>query len=114
MNVNPLFMSLESPMGVPVFPDYAVNTGLDKYITFNYVSERSDFFADNEPVSEETEIQLHYFMRNCNVQKEKRKLRKCLHQLDISHHVGAEIYENDTKYNHIVIICTISGEPDYL
>ncbi len=114
MNVNPLLMSLEQSLNVPVYPDFCTETGLDKYIVFNYVSERGNFFADNEEVEETTELQVHYFMRNCNAQSGKRELRRQLRLLGFDTYVGADLYEEDTHYNHVVIICEISGEPDYL
>ncbi len=114
MNVNPLLMSLSEKMAVPVFPDFCDDTTLDRYITFNYVSEKGARFGDNKVISEITRVQVHYFMQNCNVQQEKRKLRKCLSELGFKHSVGAELYEEDTRLNHVVIICEISGKPDYI
>lgn len=114
MNVNPLLMSLKQTMDVPVYPDFCTDCTLDRYIAFNYVSEKADRYADNEPVSETTEVHVHYFMRGYNVQNEKRRLRKELYKLGFKGWVAAEMYEEDTKLNHVVIVCKISGVPDYI
>lgn len=114
MNVNPLLMSLSEKMDVPVFPDFCDNMSLDRYIAFNYISEKGARFGDNKVISEITQVQVHYFMRDRSVQQEKMKLRQCLTELGFKHSVGAELYEEDTRLNHIVIICEISGKPDYI
>lgn len=107
MNVNPLVISALSPLGLPVSVNAYEGTA-DEYITFNYADERPALRADDTDILDETEIQVHYFTRG-NPQTNKRAIRKALRASGFTILNTSEFYENDTKFNHVVVEAWIEG-----
>lgn len=108
INVNPLIMQAEQALGVPVYPNKCTDP-LDEYIVFNYTDERPTFWADDTEQYDLTTIQVHWYTK-LNPQKKKKALRHFLKQRDFNILSTGEFYEDDTKLNHIVVECEISGE----
>lgn len=101
-------MQAQSVFSVPVYPNQCSDPS-DEYIVFNYADERPDFWADDEDLYDLTTVQVHWFTKR-NPQAKKKALRYFLKQRGFSILSTQEFYENDTKLNHIVVECEISGE----
>lgn len=107
MNVNPLIISALSPLGLPISAN-VYEGAADEYITFNYSDERPALRADDTDIYDETEIQVHYFTRG-NPQTNKKAIRRLLRASGFTILSTSEFYENDTKFNHVVVEAWIEG-----
>lgn len=110
MNINQKVISALTPLGMPISPSH-YDGGETDYIVFNYADERDDICADNTVLTDITSIQVHYFTKG-NPQENKKKIRKALRNAGFVDFSTSEFYEDDTKYNHIVVECSIYGEID--
>lgn len=110
INVNPLIMQAQSVLSVPVYPNKC-NDPLDEYIVFNYLDERPIFWADDEEQEDLTPVQVHWFTKE-NPQPKKKALRRFLRSQGFDILSTQEFFEDDTKLNHIVVECEISGAID--
>lgn len=116
MNVNPSIIAALSPLGIPVDPDiylppYEGAPPPDEYITFNYVYEDDVLYGDDDPLADETAVQIHYFTKG-DPQEKKKAIRKLLRSADFVIQPTEQTYETDTKYNHIIIPAVITGNSD--
>jgi hypothetical protein len=107
MNVNPLVISALSSLNLPVsFGKYEGTA--EEYIVFNYADERPVLRADDTDLLDETSIQVHYFTRT-NPQTTKKSIRRLLRLAEFTIINTQEFYEDDTKYNHVVVEAQIEG-----
>ena len=81
----------------------------DEYITFNYADERDAYYADDDAIFDRTEVQIHMFTRK-NPQPFKNQIRRYLRKAGFTISNTVELYENDSKINHIVVECVIYGK----
>lgn len=110
MNVNPLVISALAPMNMPVEPN--VYEGVkENYITFNYADERPALNADDEDILDETIVDIHCFTKS-DPQSHKKAIRRYMRTAGFSIMDTQELYEDDTKYTHIVVTCAIGGTVD--
>lgn len=110
MNVNELIQNSLAPLNLPVFANVYTGSAAD-YITFNYADERPILYADDVDEFDETTIQVHYFTQE-NPQAMKKQIRKLLRQNGFSIESTQELYERDTKYNHVVVYANIESYID--
>lgn len=110
MNVNWMIETALSSLDIPVKAN--VYTGKStEYITFNYADERPVVYADGTDILDETIVQVHLFTKN-NPQSKKKSIRKLLRAAGFSIQSTAELYENDTGYNHVIVYAWIAGDVD--
>lgn len=108
MNINPIVIAALTSLGLPVEPNAYVGAA-DSYITFNYADERPSLRADDTDQLDETTIQVHYFTRS-NPQTNKKAIRRLLRAAGFTIQNTVEIYESDTKLNHVIVYAWIEGE----
>jgi len=98
-DLNQIIMPLNIPVETGVFSDKPPQ----EYIVITPMSDRFDFFADNEAHMMVCEARLSLFTKK-NYIKRKKELTKVLQAADMtitdSQYVG---YESDTKFHHYAI-----------
>lgn len=111
MNVNPIVIAALTPiLGVAPTPNKYDGDATD-YITFNYTDERPALSADDEDIYDTTSIDVHYFTKG-NPQANKKAIRRQMRAAGFSIMSTQEIYEDDTKYTHVIVSCSIGGYID--
>ena len=60
MTVNKRIIDALSPLGIHVTADF-FGDGEEKYITFNYVTDKGASYADDEPTADVAEMQIRVF-----------------------------------------------------
>lgn len=110
MNVNPIIIGALSPLGLPVEPNVYEGEATE-YITFNYADERPVVSGNDTDLFDRTTIQVHCFTKN-NPQQSKKTIRRLLRAAGFTILSTVELYENDTKYIHIVVEAEIDGKID--
>jgi hypothetical protein len=110
MNINQIISNALSSMDVPVWPNH-YDGNASAYIIFNYADERPETYADDEDILDETSIQVHLYTKS-DPQADKKKIRRLLRAAGFSITGTQEFYEDDTKFNHIVIEAWIEGAVD--
>lgn len=82
MNVNEKLLNIENIFGYPVQPDN-YDGKESEYITFNYADERSVLFADDNPIEDEANLQLHIWLNISNDYMElKDGIKKYLEEIE--------------------------------
>lgn len=83
------------------------------YCTFNYADDRGINFADDSPKDEQSSLQIHLFCPGAyNYNNLKKQIRSALFGADFSFPVITELYEKDTKLNHITFECDYVKESE--
>ena len=107
MNINATVKSALSSLNLPIAAN--VFTGnADEYITHNYADERPVVRADDEDLLDQTVVQVHYYTRG-NPLANKKAIRRLLRAAGFTIQSTAEIYENDTGFNHVIVYAWIEG-----
>jgi hypothetical protein len=109
MIVNELVANALSELNLPVYADYA-DAGSGEYIVFNYADERPVIYADDDDIADATEIQVHYYVRGKSCLPVKTAMRKLLKQAGFTIIATTQLYEDDTKYTHVIVECKIENE----
>lgn len=112
MNVNKLIIDALSSLEYPVVP--TVYTGKEPiYITFNYVDDRGEVFADNKPLIDIAYMQIHLFAPgNFNYMNLKKKIRAKLLNAGFTYPQISVQYETDLNINHIIFECEIASKAE--
>ena len=114
MNINQKIISAVSPFVQDVFPNRDLAIGKEVYCTFNYQTQTGQTFADDFPQDEVAYLELHLFApANFNYKQKVKDIRKALYMADFTFPIITELFENDTKYNHIVFEFEYSISVDY-
>jgi hypothetical protein len=110
MNINPLIISALEPLGLPVEPNVCtVNPLPEEYIVFNYADERPALRADDTDIYDETTVQVHLFTKG-NPQQNKKAIRRLLRASGFTILDTQEIYEDDTRFTHVVVEAWVEGD----
>lgn len=108
MNINPLLIKLKEVTGLSVSPD-VYRGSEEEYITFNYADERDILFADDKPIVEKADMQVHLFvLETTNYMDYKKKIKNYLLKIGACGISCSCIYENDTKKKHVIFEFEIS------
>lgn len=107
MNVNQLIISALSDMGLEVYPNFYSGDD-EEYITFSYLDERPEFWADDEPIYDGTYVRVSLRTRQ-NPQNYKKQIRKRLRAAGFTVTSTAELYEEDTNYVQVAVDAEIAG-----
>lgn len=107
MNVNQLIMSALGDMGMKIYPNF-YSGGDEEYITFSYLDERPEFWADDEPIYDGTYVRVSLWTRN-NPQKYKKQIRKRLRAVGFTVTSTAELYDEEKNYVQIAVDAEIEG-----
>ncbi|MDM5332881.1 hypothetical protein QUF56_06530 [Ureibacillus composti] len=95
--------TLLEPIGIPIETGVFSKKPPDEYIVITPMSDRLDFFADNQAHSVIEEARLSLFTKK-NYQPLKKQLTKILLNGDVTitdrQYIG---FEDDTKYHHYAI-----------
>ncbi|RDU22760.1 hypothetical protein [Anaerosacchariphilus polymeriproducens] len=110
MNVNSLIINTLKPIVSAVYPNKYSGTE-QTYITFNYADDRAVEFADDTPQIDKSNIQIHLFTPN-DYMELKKQIRLKLFQGGFSYPSITDLYEDDTKLNHIIFECEITGNSE--
>ena len=95
-------MDLLKTLGYPVAYITYVGTS-DKYFVFNYITEEGLLFADDQPLYDNYPMQIHFFSPSSfNHLALKQQVKELLVENGFAYPRIRTIYENDTKYNHLV------------
>ena len=112
MTVNKRIINALSPLGIPVTADF-FGDGKAEYITFNYVTDKGALYADNEPVADVAEMQVHYFLPTTkNYLENKKKIRKALLAAGFTWPDVTVLTEPDQKTRHLTFECEIENEEE--
>lgn len=94
---------LLDPLGIPIETGYFSDTPPEEYIVITPMSDRLEFFADNQAHSVLEEARLSLFTKK-NYQLLKTQLTKILLEGELTitdrQYIG---FEHDTKYHHYAI-----------
>jgi hypothetical protein len=115
MNINPIMQKLKIG-SMRVYPYYYIPTDKERdsgmeYIIYTYAGETPIFFGDDEAQLDETYITVHIFTQK-NPQKYKKDLRRFLRSNGFLIAETEELYEDDTRYYHVVVTAHIIGVVD--
>ena len=92
-----------NPMAIPIETGYFSDVPPDGYMVLTPLSDRFDFFADNQAHSVIEEVRISVFSRK-NYLPLKKQLTKILLRNEITitdrRYIG---FENETKYHHYAI-----------
>lgn len=90
-----------------------VGGGNSEYITFNYVKDGAELFADNQPVEDISLMQIHYFLPSTKDYLEaKRKIRRVILEEGGTYPDVTVLMEPDNKTRHIVFECEFENDYD--
>lgn len=109
MNVNKKIEELLKSFGLPY--DYGKFMGsAGKYIVYNCTGATPEEFADDEPQSEKTNIQIHlYCKKNIDYTKDKKELKKAIVKAGFDYpRTELEELEEDTDLWHICLETSIT------
>ena len=102
MTINQKIIKALKPLGVPVTSDF-FGGGNSEYITFNYVKDGAELFADNQPVEDISLMQIHYFLPSTkDFLEAKRKIRRVILEEGGTYPDVTVLMEPDNKTRHIV------------
>lgn len=108
MNINPLLIKLKEVTGLSTNPD-AHQGSEEEYITFNYAEERDILYADDKPIAEKADMQVHLFvLETTNYMDLKKKIKDYLLGIGACGISCTCLYENDTKKRHVIFEFEIS------
>ncbi|MFA7256794.1 MAG: hypothetical protein WC047_04400 [Kiritimatiellales bacterium] len=109
MDVNALVKTTLASLGYPVaFLNYSGTA--TTYITFNYEDDRAIEYADDKPIIDAAYIQVHLFAPGTfDFMSVKRQIRFKLFKAGFTYPTVTSLYETETKTNHVVFQCSISG-----
>ena len=112
MTVNKRIIDALSPLGIPVTADFFGDSE-EEYITFNDVTDKGALYADNEPVADVAEMQVHYFLPTTkNYLENKKKIRKALLAAGFTWPDVTVLTEPDQKTRHLTFECEIENEEE--
>lgn len=110
MTVNQIIIEALKSFGIPIVPNFYEGES-EEYITFNYADDRAALYADNDPVTNISYMQIHYFLpSNKDYLEDKKKMRKALHKSGFTYPGVTELVESDNKIRHIIFECEIENE----
>lgn len=110
MTVNQKIINALQFLQIPITADF-FGGGKEEYVTFNYVTDEGEVFADDEPTEDITGLQIHYFLpSDRNYLDNKRKIRKALLKAGCTYPDVTVLMEPDNKTRHIVFECEIENE----
>lgn len=110
MNINPKIINALSPLNIGVYPLFAPSKS-DSYIVFYTYNEKTIVFGDDEPIYETTSGSVDIYTKKSYKQllKETKQLLKS-NGFNVSQ--GAEMYEQETGYYHVVLEISIENESE--
>lgn len=108
MNINSSVISALSSLNLPTYPDVYLGTATE-YIVFNVVDERPVLVADDTDKAEEVIFRANYFTKG-NPEAKKTSIKSLLRAAGFNVLSLQQFYEQDTKFIHVVIECSIDGE----
>lgn len=112
MTINQKIIKALKPLGIPVTSDF-FGGGNSEYITFNYVKDGAELFADNQPVEDISLMQIHYFLPSTKDYLEaKRKNRRVILEEGGTYPDVTVLMEPDNKTRHIVFECEFENDYD--
>lgn len=98
------------PFHYPYAPDL-YKGDKDRYFTYNYVEDRGEGFADDEPFYVVASVQVHFYMpADESFTSIKKKIRNALFKAGFTYPEITVLTENDTKKRHIIFECDIEEE----
>ena len=87
--------------------------GNSEYITFNYVKDGAELFADDQPIEDISSMQIHYFLPSTKDYLEaKRKIRRAILEEGGTYPDVTVLMEPDNKTRHIVFECEFENDYD--
>lgn len=110
MNAKEMLLKALAPCGLPVYSTVYEGKGKD-FVVFLLSDERPDMCGDDEQITEICYPDIHYFTRGDPTAK-KKQLRALLRKAGFLITGTTELYEKDTRYNHVIISAEIDGEID--
>ena len=110
MTVNKKIINALQFLRIPITADF-FGGGKEEYITFNYVTDSGEVYADNELTEDVVSLQIHYFLpSDRNYLENKRKIRKALMEAGCTYPDVTIIMEPDNKTRHLIFECEIENE----
>ena len=96
--------------GMEVHRDFHRGHG-ENYIVHEIITESDAAYSDDQPEAQIDTVRVHCFTK-CNPTPVKLAIRRTLRQNDFSIILTELLFEEDTKYKHIVIEARTIGESD--
>jgi hypothetical protein len=114
MTINEKVVSALSGLGYEI--EFGIYKGSnDKYITFNFIDDRAELFADDAPIENTVDLQIHFFApKNYNHMNDKKTIRNSLYNAGFSYPTIQTFYENDTELFHLVFECSIDENAELI
>ena len=110
MNVKATIKTALSSLGLPVMFGRYEGTATE-YITFNYSDDRPALNADDTDLYSDISLQIHYYTKG-DAESNKKNIRRLIRAAGFSIVSTAQLYEDDTEYNHVIIEINIEIEVD--
>lgn len=110
MNINPLVISALSPLNVPIAP-IRYQGSETTYITFYTYNEQPALISDDIPEFDVTSGTVDIFSQS-DYKTLLKDAKKRLRNAGFSVSQGPEMYEDDTKYYHVIINIQIGSESE--
>ena len=112
MTINQKIIKALKPLGITVTSDF-FGGGNSEYITFNYVKDGAELFADDQPIEDISSMQIHYFLPSTKDYLEaKRKIRRAILEEGGTYPDVTVLMEPDNKTRHIVFECEFENDYD--
>lgn len=108
-SVNELVISALKQFDIPIaLNNYDNKDNLDKYIVWNVSDDRGTYYADDIPLYDDVNIQVHLFINdNINYLQLKKQIRNALVNKGFDYPSVTILHESEEKLNHIVFECAI-------
>lgn len=98
--------------GIPVTEDFFGGDN-EEYLTFNLVADKAVTHADDAPVHDVANVQIHWFLPvGKNYLARKKEIRKNLHDNGFTYPEVAVLVEPDNKTRHIVFVCDVENDDE--
>ena len=97
---------------IPIEEDF-FGDGEDEYITFTLIRDGAAISADDEPVHEVADLQIHYFLpRDREYAETQKRIRRLLLEAGFTWPAVTVIVEPDDKTRHIVFECELENDDE--
>lgn len=112
MTIYQKIESALSSLNIPIEENF-FGDGEDEYITFTVIRDYAAVSADNQPVNEVVNLQIHYFLpRSKEYDSTRKQIRKLLLDADFAWPVVTVLVEPDNKTRHIIFDTDVENDEE--
>lgn len=112
MNINQIIEGALSDVTENIWPLFCPEARApDEYIVYNPELEEAGYFADDADQEWTDHMQIHLFTKK-NFIKKKKEIKEQLKSVGFLVTGIETLYEKDTKYYHLIFLCSIDEEAE--